>query len=378
MYNNNLNYTQYRSITSKYKFNIIIAGAGSGKTRVIINRIGWLIKKNKISENHICAITFTNKAAIEMRIRLNLLLKKKINNTYLGTFHSLSYRILYFYYKFYKYDGKFQVIDDSEQLSIIRSIISKYKLEDIKHDIRFIQSFINKKKNQGIRFTNIYNKGNSLKYLYNIYNIYEVFCNKNMLLDFSEIILRSYEILSYNYRLRNIYQKTFSYVLIDEFQDTNNIQYEWFKILTFKSKSVSVVCDDDQLIYGWRGANIDNISLFKKEYRNVSIFYLEQNYRSNTDIISLANSIIKNNKKRFEKNLWSLRKKTNNIKIYQAKDEINECYYIIHEIYKLKAKKIKLGNICILYRSKYQARIIEEYFLKENIAYTIRGKKSFF
>ena len=191
-------------------------------------------------------------------------------------------------------------------------------------------------------------------------------------------MLRSYEILCYNKRLRNIYQEMISHIVIDEFQDTNYIQYEWIKILTLKSKSIVTVCDDDQLIYEWRGANVNNIKLFKEEYKKVCIFYLEQNYRSNSNILMLANSLISNNKNRFKKNLWSLKNNRNGISLYQAKDDINECLYIINEIKKLQTKSVNINDICILYRSKYQARIIEEFFIKEGIPYSILSKKNFF
>ena len=379
MYDNNLNYIQYKSITSKNNFNIIVAGAGSGKTGVIINRIGWLINKNNIKKENVCAVTFTNKASLEMKERLGKLLYESIEDVYIGTFHSLSYRILHFYYKIYHKQNHFQIIDDKEQLNIIKNIHHKYKLNHAKYDIKYIQSFINKQKNKGIRSNSVYKfYDKEKKYLYNVYYIYEVFCNQNMLLDFAEILLKSYEILCFNKTFRNIYQEIFLNILVDEFQDTNNIQYAWLKVLTIKSKSISIVCDDDQLIYGWRGADVNNIKLFKKEYKNVSLFFLEQNYRSNSNILSLANAIIKNNKNRLSKKLWSLNHSKHNINIYQAQDDINECKYIIYEIKELKKKKIKLSDICILYRSRYQAKLIEEFLIKSSLPYNIHGKKNFF
>ena len=374
----NLNEAQRDAVCNLSKNSLVIAGAGSGKTRVLIQRILWLIEDNDFSPFSILAVTFTNKAAREIKSRLSESLNISIDSMWVGTFHGICYRILRTNYKKCSLLKNFQIIDSDDQVRIIKRIMKDNEIENSQIIPKQVAWYINKKKDQSIRsdktkdddFINAqYNK---------IYKLYEEYCNKSGLVDFGEIILRTLELFKNDKEIKFYYHKLFKCILIDEFQDTNTIQYELIKIMTGNDTSIFAVGDDDQSIYGWRGAKIENIKKLQKDYKNTQVYRLEQNYRSTGNILNAANSIILNNSSRMGKNLWTEDKSGDLIKIFSANDEIDEANFVVESIQNHISENYKRNEISILYRSNAQSRIFEEKLIAKGIPYKIYGGFRFF
>ena len=374
----NLNEAQRDAVCNLSKNSLVIAGAGSGKTRVLIQRILWLIEDNDFSPFSILAVTFTNKAAREIKSRLSESLNISIDSMWVGTFHGICYRILRTNYKKCSLLKNFQIIDSDDQVRIIKRIMKDNEIENSQIIPKQVAWYINKKKDQSIRsdktkdddFINTqYNK---------IYKLYEEYCNKSGLVDFGEIILRTLELFKNDKEIKFYYHKLFKCILIDEFQDTNTIQYELIKIMTGNDTSIFAVGDDDQSIYGWRGAKIENIKKLQKDYKNTQVYRLEQNYRSTGNILNAANSIILNNSSRMGKNLWTEDKSGDPIKIFSANDEIDEANFVVESIQNHISENYKRNEISILYRSNAQSRIFEEKLIAKGIPYKIYGGFRFF
>lgn len=375
---NDLNEAQRNAVCNLSKNCLVIAGAGSGKTRVLIQRILWLIEDNDYSPYSILAVTFTNKAAREIKSRLSNVLNIKIESMWVGTFHGICHRILRSNYHKVLLPKNFQVIDSEDQIRIVKRIMKENEIENSQIQPKQVAWYINKKKDQSLRsnktkdddfITNQYNK---------IYKIYEDYCNKSGLVDFGEIILRTLELFQKNIETRKYYHNLFKTILIDEFQDTNTIQYDLVKILTSNDTSIFAVGDDDQSIYGWRGAKVENIKKLQKDYSGIKIFRLEQNYRSTGNILNAANSVILNNNSRMGKNLWTEDKSGDLIKIYSANDEIDEANFVVESIESLMQSNFKRNEISILYRSNAQSRVFEEKLISKGIPYKIYGGFRFF
>ena len=375
---NNLNEAQRDAVCNLSQNSLVIAGAGSGKTRVLIQRILWLIEDNEFSPFSILAVTFTNKAAKEIKGRLSESLNTSIESMWVGTFHGICYRILRANYQKVLLPKNFQIIDTDDQVRIIKRIMKDNEIDNSQIMPKQVAWYINKKKDQSVR-SNRTKDDDFISIQYNkIYKIYEEYCNSSGLVDFGEIILRTLELLKTNKDVKSYYHNLFKSILIDEFQDTNTIQYELIKIMTSKDTSIFAVGDDDQSIYGWRGAKIENINKLQKDYKGTKVFRLEQNYRSTGNILNAANSVILNNDARMGKNLWTEDKSGDPIKIFSASDEIDEADFVIESIQNHIAEDFKRNEIAILYRSNAQSRVFEEKLITKGIPYKIYGGFRFF
>ena len=372
-----LNTAQQSAVTAAKGNLLVLAGAGSGKTRVIVHRIAWLITEQHVSPYSILAVTFTNKAAGEMRARLEELLGREAQSIWVGTFHGLSHKLLRLHWQEAGLPQNFQVIDGDDQLQMIKRIFKQLEVNEDRFEPKKIQSYINRKKDEGLRGIRAIDENPYEKVVQAIYQQYEKNCKENGLVDFAELLLRCYELLKNNSELLSHYQARFSHLLVDEFQDTNAIQYQWLSLLAGKSASVTAVGDDDQSIYGWRGAKIENIRRFEREFKETQMVRLEQNYRSTATILSAANALIENNGGRFGKNLWTEGEAGDPITVYAGFNEEDEALYVVREIREW-LKSGKGADIGILYRSNAQSRVLEESFVRAGIPYSIYGGLRFF
>lgn len=374
-----LNPAQREAVTADPGNLLVLAGAGSGKTRVLVYRIAWLLQNTKISPANILAVTFTNKAAREMRTRLEELLQIPMQVMWVGTFHGLAHRLLRTHWNEAGLKQTFQIIDSDDQYRIIRSIQKNLDFDESKWPVKQTQWFINNKKDAGIRSKSIQKTGDLFNDTLNrVYSSYEEMCEKNNLVDFAELLLRSHELLLNNSELLGHYQERFQHILVDEFQDTNTIQYAWIRLLSGKGSNVTAVGDDDQSIYGWRGARIENIHKLSQDLPDTKTIRLEQNYRSTANILEAANAVIANNRNRLGKNLWTEGNKGELITLYGAFNETDEARYVVSSIAKHLKEGNARGDIAILYRSNAQSRVLEEQLLQAGIPYRVYGGVRFF
>jgi len=373
-----LNTAQQDAVTAANSHLLVLAGAGSGKTRVIVHRIAWLITEKGVSPYSILAVTFTNKAAGEMRARLEELLGREAQGIWVGTFHGLSHKLLRLHWREAGLPQNFQVIDGDDQLQMIKRIFKQLEVNEDRFEPKKIQSYINRKKDEGLRGIRAVNDENPYeKIVQTIYQQYEKNCLENGLVDFAELLIRCYELLKNNAELLTHYQTRFAHLLVDEFQDTNTIQYQWLSLLAGKAAFVTAVGDDDQSIYGWRGAKIENIRRFEREFKGTNVIRLEQNYRSTATILAAANALISNNGGRFGKNLWTEGADGDPITVYGGFNEEDEALYVVRGIREW-LKQGKGTDIGILYRSNAQSRVLEESFVRAGIPYSIYGGLRFF
>lgn len=374
-----LNPAQQQAVTAPFGNLLVLAGAGSGKTRVLVHRIVWFICEQSVSSYGILAVTFTNKAAAEMRGRLESMIGREGAGMWVGTFHGLSHKILRLHWKEANLPQAFQVIDSDDQLSIIRRIFKSLNINEDRWDPKKAQGFINRKKDEGVRFAQwMRAEGAYEQVMGDVYCEYEKVCEANGIVDFAELLLRAYELLKNNADLAAHYQARFLHFLVDEFQDTNTIQYQWLSLLAGQARSVTVVGDDDQSIYGWRGAKIENIRRFEKEYKDTQLIRLEQNYRSTATILSAANALISNNGGRFGKTLWTEGEQGDAIQVYCGFNEEDEALYVVRQIRACVEEGRSLKDIGILYRSNAQSRVLEDALVRAGIPYTIYGGQRFF
>lgn len=326
------------------------------------------------------AVTFTNKAAKEMISRISTLINNdKKKYICIGTFHSIAYRMLNIHYHACNLNKNFQVIDNNDQLRLIKKVIKLNNIDIQKYPPDQAISYINKNKNKGLKPKNILPFNDIEKKIWlKIYFSYQEICERSSLLDFGEILIRVYDLLLNNPQILNSYKKRFKNILIDEFQDTNDIQYHLIKLLICKKTKILIVGDDDQSIYTWRGAKIDNINIFLNDFPNAKIIYLEQNYRSTSNILNAANSLISNNKNRFNKKLWTKCSNGELIHLCSTSNEKNEAQFVINQIISLKNQGGSFNDCAILYRNNFQSRVLEEILLKNNVSYCIYGGIRFF
>jgi len=375
----NLNVPQRKAVTAPLGNALILAGAGSGKTRVLVSRIAWLVRHHNISPHAILAVTFTNKAAGEMRERLTEMLESPAQGLWVGTFHGLCHRLLRRHFQEANLPEQFHILDSDDQLRMIKRVISALNLDTEQWPAKQAQAFINNKKDEGLRAAHVhvmsYGPGRTLL---QIYSAYEQACQTAGAIDFAEILLRTHEMLRQNEALLAHYQKRFNMILVDEFQDTNTIQYAWIRLLSGGGASVMAVGDDDQSIYGWRGAKVENIERFSRDFKNTQTIRLEQNYRSTATILNAANALIANNKNRMGKELWTAGSEGEKIALYKAFNELEEARFISDEITKALKQGKPADEMAILYRSNAQSRVLEEALLRAGTPYRIHGGVRYF
>lgn len=375
-----LNLEQKQAVVADLGNILVLAGAGSGKTRVLVSRIAWLIESLNISPHEILAVTFTNKAAKEMKIRLREMLNQDVGGMWVGTFHGLAHRLLQRHFQEAKLPAQFHILDSDDQTRLIKRIMQTLNIDPERWPAKMAQSFINSKKEEGIRAKHVFVQSfdEHTKILIKIYKAYEDACSSAGLVDFAELLLKSHELLRDNKDLLSHYQTKFKSILVDEFQDTNTIQYAWIKLLAGNNNNVMAVGDDDQSIYAWRGAKVENIAKFAKDFANTEIIRLEQNYRSSANILRAANSLISNNSSRMGKNLWTNGANGEQIKLFAAFNELEEARFIADEIKKEVRSGRDINDIAVLYRANAQSRVIEEAFLHADISYKIYGGMRFY
>ena len=374
-----LNSAQRQAVTTESRNSLVLAGAGSGKTRVLVHRIAWLIRAEQISPWSILAVTFTNKAAKEMKGRIESLLNMPTGNLWVGTFHGLAHRLLRNHWQEAKLPQNFQILDSEDQLRLVRRLIKEMNLNEERWPPKQAQWFINEQKDKGIRSHQIDPVHDHwLRQIVEVYMAYEAACQRSGLVDFAEILLRAHEMWLNNPELLTHYRNRFSHILVDEFQDTNTIQYAWIRLLAGDSGSLFVVGDDDQSVYGWRGAQVENIRSFTRDFPEVETLRLEQNYRSTGNILNAANALIENNPSRMGKELWTEDYDGEPIQLYSAFNDLDEARFIAEQIESWSIKGGARSENAILYRSNAQSRVLEEALLSANIPYRIYGGLRFF
>lgn len=375
----NLNDDQRNAVTSEKQHLLVLAGAGSGKTRVLVHKVAWEVEALGKNPSSIMAVTFTNKAANEMRSRIETLLQAQIFDSWIGTFHGLSHKLLKRFHKEADLSSGFTILDSDDQLRIIKRISKEFNLDEATWPARQSQWQINSWKDEGIRSSKVNEDGDFYTETVNkIYKEYEKTCNRDDLVDFGELILKSYEVIKKSPSVKTFFESRFESVLIDEFQDTNTIQYKWLQEIASAKTKITAVGDDDQSIYGWRGAKVEHVNSFMEDYNNTEVIRLEQNYRSTSVILNAANSLIDNNKDRLGKNLWTEKVEGENIILYQAYNEQDEARYVADVLKDWMLKGGAYEETAILYRSNAQSRAIEEALLRISIPYRIYGGLRFY
>jgi len=374
-----LNEPQRQAVSMPEASALILAGAGSGKTRVLVHRIAWLLQVVGASPWSVLAVTFTNKAAREMRHRIESLLGQPMGGMWVGTFHGLAHRLLRGHWEEAGLTKNFQILDSDDQFRLIKRILKELQLDDKKWPPRQAQWFINNQKDEGNRPQHI-DDGNDpfQRQMIRIYEAYEAACKRGGMVDFAELLFRAHELLRDRPDVLHHYQKRFDYVLVDEFQDTNKIQYAWLRLLSGDRQNLFVVGDDDQSIYGWRGARVENIFDFQKQYPQSQLIKLEQNYRSTGNILKAANALIENNHERLGKELFTEGEDGESIKVYGAFNEVDEARFVIDKIRAYTDGGNRRDESAILYRTSAQSRLFEEALLQAGIPYRVYGGLRFF
>ncbi len=363
---------------------LVLAGAGSGKTRVLVQRIAWLMKVEHVSPHSILAVTFTNKAAAEMRARVEQTVGGNIHGMWIGTFHGLAHRLLRMHFQEANLPQAFQVLDSDDQLRLVKRVVRALNLDEKRWPAKQMLWYINGKKDEGLRPSHIETHYDPTEETFvKVYQAYQDACDRAGLVDFAELLLRAHELWLNHPILLKHYQQRFSHVLVDEFQDTNAIQYAWLTMLGREQGKVMIVGDDDQSIYGWRGAKIENIQRFLTDFDGAQTIRLEQNYRSTANILNAANKLIANNNNRLGKDLWTQDDAGEKISIYTAFNEIDEARFIAGQITQwqkrdLASSEDSLDDVAILYRSNAQSRLLEEALLQAKLPYRIYGGLRFF
>ncbi|MFW0701057.1 DNA helicase II [Pantoea sp. R13S299] len=374
-----LNDNQRAAVAAPRSNLLVLAGAGSGKTRVLVHRIAWLMSVENCSPYSIMAVTFTNKAAAEMRHRIEHLIGTSQGGMWIGTFHGLAHRLLRAHHLDAGLPQDFQILDSEDQLRLLKRLIKSMNLDDKQWPARQGMWYINGKKDEGLRPKHIESYGNPIEQTWlRIYQAYQEACDRAGLVDFAELLLRAHELWLNKPHILNHYRERFTNVLVDEFQDTNNIQYAWIRMLAGDSGRVIIVGDDDQSIYGWRGAQVENIQRFLQDFPGAETIRLEQNYRSTNNILKAANALIANNNGRLGKELWTEGSDGEPISIYCAFNELDEARFVVNRIKVWMENGGALNDCAILYRSNAQSRVLEEALLQSSMPYRIYGGMRFF
>jgi DNA helicase-2/ATP-dependent DNA helicase PcrA len=374
----NLNPPQLQAVTLPPVHALILAGAGSGKTRVLTTRIAWLMSTAQVGPHGILAVTFTNKAAKEMTARLSALVPINTRGMWIGTFHGLCNRLLRAHYREAGLPQSFQILDSADQLAMVKRLLKNLNVDDEKYPPRELCQFINSHKEQGIRAGQAEAYDNYTQKRVELYAEYETQCNREGVVDFAELLLRCHELLQRNEPLCKHYQERFRYILVDEVQDTNKLQYAWLQLIAGGGAKIFAVGDDDQSIYAFRGAEVGNMRDFERDYAGDNIIRLEQNYRSHGNILAAANALIKNNRERLGKNLWTDAGAGEPIRAYEGYSDIDEARFIVEEIRDLVREGASPTQIAILYRSNAQSRILEHELFAKAVPYKVYGGLRFF
>ena len=371
----NLNPEQLAAVTLPDQSALILAGAGSGKTRVLTTRIAWLIQTGSVSPGGVLAVTFTNKAAKEMLTRISAMLPVSTRGMWVGTFHGLCNRFLRTHHRDAGLPQQFQILDSQDQQAAIKRVL---KAMDADEEAREAQYFINAAKEEGKRPRDVEIGDEIVRRHAEIYAAYDEQCQREGVVDFAELLLRTYEVLSRNEVLREHYRSRFRHILVDEFQDTNRLQYRWLKLLAGPKNVMFAVGDDDQSIYRFRGANVGNMAEFERDFHVENVIRLEQNYRSQGNILSAANALIAHNKKRLGKNLWTAAGHGEPVRVYEAQSDAYEASWLTEEVQSLRRGGLRLADIGVLYRSNAQSRIIEHALFSAGMPYRVYGGLRFF
>ncbi|MCR4304608.1 MAG: UvrD-helicase domain-containing protein [Gallionella sp.] len=401
-----LNPPQIQAVTLPHQSALILAGAGSGKTRVLTTRIAYLISTGAVSPQNILAVTFTNKAAKEMVTRLSAMLPVNTRGMWIGTFHGLCNRLLRAHYREANLPQTFQILDSGDQLSAIKRLMKAMNVDDEKYPPREMQFFISGNKEQGLRANEVEAYDPYTRRKVEVFAEYDAQCQREGVVDFSELLLRCYELLSRNQQLREHYQERFRHILVDEFQDTNPLQYRWLKLLAgvgenstrlphpnpppegeganvslrddSPASALFAVGDDDQSIYAFRGANVGNMQELLHDFHVENVIKLEQNYRSHGNILDAANALISRNRNRLGKNLWTSESGGEPLRVYEAPTDVEEAGFIVSEIQQLKSEGVNLREIALLYRSNAQSRVLEHALVSAGLSYRVYGGLRFF
>jgi DNA helicase II / ATP-dependent DNA helicase PcrA len=374
-----LNEAQRDAVSAPVGPVLVLAGAGSGKTRVLTHRIAWVIQNEGASPYSILAVTFTNKAAAEMRHRIERLLGVPGGAMWVGTFHGIAHRLLRLHWREANLPQSFQILDGEDQLRLIKKIIKGMELDETRWVPREVQWFINHNKDEGHRPGTLKDAGDPTRAtLIRVYKEYEAQCQRTGVVDFAELLLRAYELCRDNAALIAHYRRRFKHVLIDEFQDTNAIQYAWALLIAGAEGAPFIVGDDDQSIYRWRGARVENLTRFTRDYPAAKMYRLEQNYRSTGNILKAANALISHNTGRLGKNLWTEGKDGERIRLYAAFNERDEAEFVMNRIREWSNQGNPRREVAILYRSNAQSRVFEEIFMSARIPYKVYGGLRFF
>ncbi|QLG89543.1 UvrD-helicase domain-containing protein [Chitinibacter bivalviorum] len=373
-----LNPEQAAAVELPAEHALILAGAGSGKTRVLTTRIAWLLSTGQISPSGLMAVTFTNKSAKEMLSRITSMLPLNPRGLWVGTFHGLCNRMLRLHHRDAGLPEAFAILDTQEQLAAIKRVLKLLNLDDDKYPPRTVQQYINGHKENGRRAGDVDAWDDYSRHLRIAYEEYEKQCNREGVADFSELLLRCYELLSHNAPIRQHYQQRFAHILVDEFQDTNRLQYAWLRLLAGEQGAIFAVGDDDQSIYAFRGANVGNMQDFQRDYAVKHVIRLEQNYRSHGNILDAANAVIANNKQRLGKQLWTDASTGEPIRVFEGASDFEEANFIVEEAQTLIREGMPPSDVAILYRSNAQSRIIEHALFSAGVPYRVYGGLRFF
>ncbi|MDD9856648.1 MAG: DNA helicase II [Gammaproteobacteria bacterium] len=374
-----LNEAQRRAVAAPPGPLLVLAGAGSGKTRVLTHRIAWLLRVHQVSPRAILAVTFTNKASLEMRGRVEKLLNAPSGGMWMGTFHGLCHRLLRLHFEEANLPQGFEIIDSDDQYRLIRRVLRELNLDEGYWPPREMQRMINAHKEQARRPQDVPEGRDNLEQtLRRVYHTYETFCRRLGLVDFAELLLRTLELFRHNQVVRETWQQRFGHILVDEFQDTNAIQYRWLRLLSEKHRNLFAVGDDDQSIYGWRGARVENLLSFEKDFPGAAMIRLEQNYRSSGNILRAANAVIANNAGRLGKELWTDRAGGEPIRLYAAGNEMDEARFVVAGIRHWVERGNRRDTAAVLYRSNAQSRVFEEQLLAAGVPYRVYGGLRFF
>jgi ATP-dependent DNA helicase UvrD/PcrA len=373
-----LNPEQLAAVTLPDEHALILAGAGSGKTRVLTTRIAWLVKSTRVTPAGILAVTFTNKAAREMLTRIAAMMSVNPRGMWIGTFHGLCNRMLRAHAREVALPPSFQILDSQDQLAALKRLLKSMNVDEERFPAREVQWFINGQKEDGVRARDVPLADENTRRFAELYAAYDEQCQREGVVDFSELLLRSYELLNRNEILREHYARRFRHILVDEFQDTNRLQYRWLKL--FRSQDAKYFCvgDDDQSIYTFRGAHVGNMADYEREFRVKHVVRLEQNYRSHGNILDAANALIANNRNRLGKNLWTAAGKGEPVRVFEGESDGDEARWIVEEVQSLARDGRGLSQIAVLYRSNAQSRVVEHALFSQGIPYRVYGGLRFF
>ena len=374
-----LNDAQREAVTAPPGHLLVLAGAGSGKTRVLVHRIAWLLTTREATPFGVLAVTFTNKAASEMRNRIEAMLDRPVGGMWVGTFHGLAHRLLRAHWRDAGLREDFQILDSEDQLRCIRRVLRDLDLDEQRWPPKQAQGFINARKDEGLRAEHLEDRGDRwMERMQRIYATYQETCERTGVVDFAELLLRCHELFRDRDDVLAHYRERFRHILVDEFQDTNTIQYAWLRLLAGSEGSLCCVGDDDQSVYGWRGARIENILQFPRDFADVATVRLERNYRSSGNILAAANALIANNHGRMGKNLWTEDGDGEPIDVYAGFNDIDEARFIVSRIRQWVDSGGRRDEIAILYRVSAQSRVLEEALLAQGVAYRVYGGLRFY